>query len=1296
MGTTTNYIIGFNSGAGYWTSPVTANAYVEVWGAGGSSASTTDGGGGGGAYSAGYISITSGTTYSINIGGGGGSGNPGGATWFNSSGTLNANGGSGTSTATGAAGGTAGSTGSVNYAGGAGATYSSGAGGGGAGGPNGAGLAGTSTTGGKGSNGSGGAGGTTSSYAGSRPSNDGFDTSFSYFSGAKCPAGGGVLVPAGGGGGGGGATTTYQNGGFPGGGGGQNGFGQNGMIRITWITSGSTSDQIIWTYVNNSTSSITGQGFVFPSYAGSGVTVECFGGGGGGFTGGHGGGAGGSYSNSVVSTLTVGTYYSFQVGGGGAASGAGAATWYDTSSTYAANGGAAGATSAGGAGSTTGSVGTTLKAGGSGAGTSSNYGGGGGAGGSAGVGNAGTASSTGGAGGSGDAGSGGSAGSAGGGAGGNNTLGGGGGGGKGSTGTGGAGGYPGGGGGAGGTTGGIGGAGMLQFTWTPSTTLFSATGSSVVSVHGTVSTTVPVALVATIVALSQSKIGNGSYNLKTAARGFSGFAAKFGPMSGKTSLQGKELSISGIRASQSPFAFMKVATSSIASGNSLPHGKASIYSTTLSTSRWQGAVSGKTTLNAYSLSITNVHDTFGAKAYMAGRFASSSFWVDDIKVKMPFMANALSSSRAQSTAAGKGSLFSTVISRLSSTISGKFSMPMPSTQSRSSSSGHGIVVPAIFLRVLGQSISSLNLRAYTGKTSLSGKGSSTGNSKSSVRAVMAFYASGASVTWSNPSFGPIRMPLPSAQARSAGTGRFGPMSGRAAILGRVGTSPGGRGAPLVTGSLVALAVAMSAISAFLHRTQPLFSLLLSRSGGQASPMTGTTALQGTVKAKARARGVPYFPFWIAASKVFSKTTGMFSNGFFFYALHGTSKLLGNSRLSPPVGTLKVAARVFSSAFGVSTALIRQPITAFAKTTSAGFGRFYWLITGKSFGKNSGSGATVAKQFMGANTLTLTVTKSNAKFQGNLTTSSTIQAKAAGSARYTWLGAAIARAFGLLRGVNGGKASIVGKVSGSSALKVSGNFFLPLTAKGTSSSHSSSGLLPLWLAKAKTSFSYMTRGIYGMAAHVSAKVNLKLSGYGIETGKTSIISKSLFVSTSSTLLRTIRFVTGTSSFRASSQTPPWTNYIMLRAEALFSAYGSNLPFMYVVDPEYIQEAATWQEPRNFVVYDGVFNYKTVVDQRSYTISPKDPVETVIVTFDFSGVLAPGEVIETSLSVTCVAFYGTDGASAAMVSGVAMVEGSKLLQAFQGGVDGNLYKIKATVVTNAGTILTSTAILPVVSQ
>jgi hypothetical protein len=122
------------------------------------------------------------------------------------------------------------------------------------------------------------------------------------------------------------------------------------------------------------------------------VTVECWaGGGGGGGPGntnkyGGGGGAGGQYSIKVVS-VTQGSYYSYSVGTGGAAGSGDGGTGGDTvfgSSTVVAKGGAGGKDydngGNGGQGSTSGGVGDTVYAGGSGANGTTTYSGGGGGG----------------------------------------------------------------------------------------------------------------------------------------------------------------------------------------------------------------------------------------------------------------------------------------------------------------------------------------------------------------------------------------------------------------------------------------------------------------------------------------------------------------------------------------------------------------------------------------------------------------------------------------------------------------------------------------------------------------------------------------------------------------------------------------------------------------------------------------------------------------------------------------------------------------------------------------------------
>lgn len=99
----------------------------------------------------------------------------------------------------------------------------------------------------------------------------------------------------------------------------------------------------------------------------------------------------------------------------------------------------------------------------------------------------------------------------------------------------------------------------------------------------------------------------------------------------------------------------------------------------------------------------------------------------------------------------------------------------------------------------------------------------------------------------------------------------------------------------------------------------------------------------------------------------------------------------------------------------------------------------------------------------------------------------------------------------------------------------------------------------------------------------------------------------------------------------------------------------------------------------------------------TLSSKDPAEKVVVTFDFTLALNPGETLTTVVSVTSSVVLGSDPAPTALLSGAASVSAGALIQQqVQGGIDATNYYIKALANTSAGRTLALAAILPVRSM
>ena len=81
-------------------------------------------------------------------------------------------------------------------------------------------------------------------------------------------------------------------------------------------------------------------------------------------------------------------------------------------------------------------------------------------------------------------------------------------------------------------------------------------------------------------------------------------------------------------------------------------------------------------------------------------------------------------------------------------------------------------------------------------------------------------------------------------------------------------------------------------------------------------------------------------------------------------------------------------------------------------------------------------------------------------------------------------------------------------------------------------------------------------------------------------------------------------------------------------------------------------------------------------------PKDPAESVVIEFDFSGEL--GSIVGTPV-VTVSLASGTDPTPSVVKDGAHQVSGVKVLQRFSGGVPGARYKFRAEATDGEDTIV-----------
>lgn len=90
--------------------------------------------------------------------------------------------------------------------------------------------------------------------------------------------------------------------------------------------------------------------------------------------------------------------------------------------------------------------------------------------------------------------------------------------------------------------------------------------------------------------------------------------------------------------------------------------------------------------------------------------------------------------------------------------------------------------------------------------------------------------------------------------------------------------------------------------------------------------------------------------------------------------------------------------------------------------------------------------------------------------------------------------------------------------------------------------------------------------------------------------------------------------------------------------------------------------------------------------------KDPEETVVVAFDFTRDLDPGETISSPV-VTIAVSVGTDASASSVLSGSATAGTAVVTQTVTSGVADVDYRLQCKVTTSASRVLVLAAILPV---
>jgi hypothetical protein len=98
----------------------------------------------------------------------------------------------------------------------------------------------------------------------------------------------------------------------------------------------------------------------------------------------------------------------------------------------------------------------------------------------------------------------------------------------------------------------------------------------------------------------------------------------------------------------------------------------------------------------------------------------------------------------------------------------------------------------------------------------------------------------------------------------------------------------------------------------------------------------------------------------------------------------------------------------------------------------------------------------------------------------------------------------------------------------------------------------------------------------------------------------------------------------------------------------------------------------------------------------TVSNKFAQEKIVLTFNFANELAASETLSGAITVTVEVVKGVDASPSSMLNGAAAYDATakKVLQAIQGGIAGNTYRIKTIApTTNAQKVLGRSAIITI---
>lgn len=430
--------------------------------------------------------------------------------------------------------------------------------------------------------------------------------------------------------------------------------------------------------------------------------------------------------------------------------------------------------------------------------------------------------------------------------------------------------------------------------------------------------------------------------------------------------------------------------------------------------------------------------------------------------------------------------------------------------------------------------------------------------------------------------------------------------------------------------------------------------------------------------------------------VTSRLRTVSSAGGFFYWLLKTKTNASSAMNLVFQGSTKLSASVGSATRAKSSGKFLLNVSALLASVSNSVSQLarLWRASGVSGGMSQGKSSPTYDAFMGANTLTLTKTQATSNFTASLKSNTRLQTTINSVFRATWLGTASSFVAVTSLGLFQRFARIAASSVYSLKSITNGKFSLPFNASSGFKSVVVPNFLPVWLMKGASIFSLTGKSGADPTANMKCLIRNKSSASGMSAGKTSLKGSSVLTVSAVDSPRAVRFVSGSGSLRAAGQTPPWTNYVMMKAGLLSTSSMSSNTYLYIIDPDYIQYPSSWLEPRNYVIKELDQDYG---GPRVNQLTPKDPSEKIIVTFDFSALLAPGEVLTQIVSVSCLSYIGTDAAASGMIAEVPIIQNNCLvLQPVWYGLDGVTYKIKVVVNTSLGQTFASTAKLPVVSQ